>query len=843
MRKGKKFITLLLSVLTVFSTVTTFPFTANAVETDIESVGESYISGDFGYELLDDGTAEIISYFGDDSDVKVPGVIDGHTVTSIGDNSFSWCENRESITFPDSVNSISPSGIWCENLIVNGTNPNYSSVDGVLFNKDKTKLVKYPSGKSCSSYTIPNGVISIGNYAFYDSTSLDGVIIPNTVVTIGKYAFQSCPSLKSIIIPGNVSDIGDNAFALCDNLTDITISDGVKTIGSYAFFYCTSLCNIKISGSVTSLGSFITDGCTSLMNINVDNSNQTYCSIDGVLYNKNKTEIITYPQRKEGTSYIIPDSVTKVADDAFCNCKKLSSITIPNSVKTLGNRAFAGCEGLKSVDIPDSVNSLGTSAFSGCSGLSNINISNGVRSLADYAFSYCSGISEIIIPNSVTDIGKAIFNGCSNLKNIKADSDNLKYTDIDGVLFSKDKTEIVAYPIGKADTAYSIPSGVKEILNSAFSGCPNLKKVTIPNGTVSIGNSAFLFCENLANITIPDSVNSIGSDALSETAWYESMPEGLVYAGKVVYNYKGDMPENTSITLAEGTTGIAGSAFAFCDSDSLTKIYMPDSVITIGDHAFMNCGNLADVTISNNVKKINSGTFYGCTSIEEISIPDGVESIGHSAFTDCTSLKKVSIPNSVTSIGHSAFSNCTALQTVTIPDSLTSISEYTFSGCTSLSKVDIPNSVTDIVYSAFQNCDSLAGVSVPKSVKSIGKHAIGYSGKYKTVEAEYVYSKKDGFSISGYSKTAAETYANDNEFTFISLGTATVSGDANGDGEINAKDRMMLTRHLAKWSGYENIDMTAADLNNDGAVNAKDRMILTRHIAKWSGYETLPYTK
>ena len=362
-----------------------------------------------------------------------------------------------------------------------------------------------------------------------------------------------------------------------------------------------------------------------------------------------------------------------------------------------------------------------------------------------------------------------------------------------------------------------------------------------------------------------------------------------------------------------------------------------------------------------NVTDIGDGAFSDCSSLTSITIPNGVTSIGWNAFSDCTSLTSVVIPDGVTSIDDSTFDGCTSLASITIPDSVTSIGEYAFYGCTSLTNVVIPDSVKSISSyggGAFVNCPNLKCVTVPSSVERIGEYSFGYNGcsYYDSEKGETV----DNFTILGKSGTAAETYANENGFTFIDLdnknynhtdnnsgigviakadaelvvkeisdkenldkikslfdnnksilnvyditlskngkkvqheGMAEVSipckdenakvyrvesdntltdmqavykdgylkfytehfsdyvvasprksvlGDINNDSEVNAKDRMMLTRHLAKWTGYENIDMTAADVNNDGEVNAKDRMVLTRHLAKWQGYETLPFDK
>ena len=196
-------------------------------------------------------------------------------------------------------------------------------------------------------------------------------------------------------------------------------------------------------------------------------------------------------------------------------------------------------------------------------------------------------------------------------------------------------TSIDSYAFYKCSglTSVTIPNSVTSIGNSAFYGCSSLTSITIPNSVTSIGNSAFYGCSSLTSITIPNSVTSIGYEAFDGTAWYNNQPDGLVYAGKVAYKYKGTMPSNTSIVIEEGTLGIAGGAFSGCSG--LTSVTIPNSVTSIGSDAFRDCSGLTSVTI-----------------------PNSVTSIGYDAFRDCSGLTSVTIPNSVTSIGYEAFYNC-----------------------------------------------------------------------------------------------------------------------------------------------------------------------------------------
>ena len=196
---------------------------------------------------------------------------------------------------------------------------------------------------------IPDTVTEIGSYAFHNFLELKKINIPNSVTRIGQEAFDYCINLTSITIPNSVTSIGYGAFTWCSSLTSIAIPESVTSIGSYAFSWCSSLTSITIPESVTSIGIMTFSKCSSLTNINVSDNNKNYSSIDGVLFNKDKTEIIKYPIKKDGTSYVIPNSVTSIGDSTFSNCSSLTNITIPNSVTNIGEFAFNSCISLTSI--------------------------------------------------------------------------------------------------------------------------------------------------------------------------------------------------------------------------------------------------------------------------------------------------------------------------------------------------------------------------------------------------------------------------------------------------------------------------------------------------------------
>ena len=238
-------------------------------------------------------------------------------------------------------------------ISVDSNNAYYSSIDGVLFNKDASTLIRYPAGKQSATYTIPDSVTSIDSEAFYQCSSLSSVTIPDSVTSIGSSTFPGCTSLSSVTIPDSVTSIGSSTFYNCTSLSSVTIPDSVTSIGVDAFHGCTSLSSVTIPDSVTSIASRAFAVCTSLATITVDSNNANYSSIDGVMFNKDATAIISYPAGKQSAAYIIPDSVTSIGSYAFYSCTSLSSVTIPDSVTSICDYAFMDCSKLTSISFID----------------------------------------------------------------------------------------------------------------------------------------------------------------------------------------------------------------------------------------------------------------------------------------------------------------------------------------------------------------------------------------------------------------------------------------------------------------------------------------------------------
>ncbi len=380
------------------------------------------------------------------------------------------------------------------------------------------------------TYTVTDGKATITGYTGFDGViTLPAMLGGYQVTAIGAGAFANNATITSVTIPSGVTEIGDSAFYRAYFLTTVGLPATLKSIGENAF-YNTPITAIYIPRYVDSIGATAFNFCYDLASISVNSYNTAYSASGGVLFNKNKTTIVRYPNGKTGISYAIPSSVTVIGASAFEGCEGLESITISGSVTEIGAYAFASCYSLENITLPNSVTSIGRNAFEecyslveftvpegvteigmgafyDCSSIVNIDIPDGLVVIGPDAFLYCTDLLEIDIPASVETIGSGAFARCSSLMSINVDALNENYTSEGGVLFDSGMTTLIQYPAGKSGLSYSIPAGITAIGNGAFSDS-SLREVVIPNGVETIGNTAFLFSD-IWSVEIPASVTQM----------------------------------------------------------------------------------------------------------------------------------------------------------------------------------------------------------------------------------------------------------------------------------------------------------------------------------------------
>ena len=684
-------------------------------------------------------------------------------VTSIGMGAFYRCSNIETVEIPSTVESIGNDAFYNCSAITSvqvnirtpltitssslgqyvgnatlyvpfGTREAYLAAD---YWKEFKEIVEMPESPAIAFADANVKALCVANWDLngdgelsYEEadavTDLGEVFKENTEIrsfnelqyftgltAIGDYAFANCSGLTSIEIPNSVTTIGTAAFYYCRGLTSIDIPNSVTTIGAHAFLCCDGLTSIYIPNSVTYIGSIAFLSCTSLKAFSVDSANDYYKADSGVLFNKNGTELVCYPAGKAVDNYSIPNSVTTIGNDAFHGCSGLTSIEIPNGVTTIGGQAFCDCSGLTSINIPNSVTAIGFQAFR-----------------------YCSGLTSIFIPNSVTAIGSMAFVDCTSLKSFSVDSANDYYKAVSGVLFNKEGTELLYYPVEKNANSYNIPNGVITISDNAFNGCSGLTSIVIPNGVTTIGSHAFCDCSGLTSIDIPNSVTTIGYSAFYGCDNLTSVTVEMDAPLTIV--------ENTFTSRTDATLYVpAGSKAAYEAAAYWKEFKEIEEFMPVGYIFTAEVNGLQmqfRVTDAKNLKVETYGTYKTGPAIDnqtegELVIPAEVNGytvvgIGGWSFRDCQKITSVSLPSTLTYIGESAFRTCYGLSEVVIPEGVTTIGDQAFYAA--LHKVTLPSTLQEIrvngtTFKFSNDDDNIVIVNNPEPL-AINAGAFGWRG-------------------------------------------------------------------------------------------------------------------
>ncbi len=635
-----------------------------------------------------------------------------------------------------------------------------------------------PSGKSELTHVyIPAAVETIGEYLFKYADKL-------TTVEIGKGSklkeipggmFYNCISLTSFAIPEGVTTIGYYAFYR-SGITSVELPEGLTEIGATAFGY-TKLTSVFIPKTVTRLGGKMSgtsstisgssfSGCSALETVTFEAGSEL-TSLEGSAFSScSKLAAIE-----------LPDKLTNIGSNAFSSTA-ITSVVIPASVKTIGANAFSGCSNLAEITFAEGsqLEGIGNSAFSGTKieSFAFPESSASKLTLGTTLFNNCKNLKRIHISSVVTAVTD-VFKGCTSIEEITIDEGNQNFSvKGDGILYNKLGTAI-RFVIGELSGDYKIPEGIQEIDSYAFQGQAGMTKVTIPSSVVTIGNYAFSQCWNLKEVefakgmtglkTIPQYMfNYCGSLTKIE------IPASVTKIDQYAFNYCYDL---TSVTFEEGSKLTTLEKCVFKDTPSLDRVELPSGLQTIGTNVFQDSG-ITSVVIPESVKSIGGSAFassnlssvtfvdeggktaitfgssvFKATKLTSVRIPARVTALGANMFQDCTELKSVEFATTkLTEIAAYAFSGCSSLKSISIPEGVKTIQNYAFADCTALSEVKLPDSLTTIATPssptsatsstayksyAFSGCTSLTSIEIPKNVTFIGTHAFDGAGLVKVV--------------------------------------------------------------------------------------------------------------
>ena len=616
-------------------------------------------------------------------------------------------------------------------------------------------------------------------------------------------------------MPEEIETIGNNAFKGCISLKSIEIPESVGFIGSSAFEGCSSLTNIKIPGNVYAIASTAFSGCNNLQRIDVDTNNKKYLSDDGILFDKEKTKILKYPEGKKDTKeYKIPDGIMTISYFAFSGCSNLTSIVIPESVMTIETGSFSGCSSLRNIEIPKRVTEIGWSTFDGCSSLTDIKIPEGVTKIGGSAFEGCSSLTNINIPEGVTEIGgSSAFEGCSSLTNIEIP---------EGV------TEIGWYTFYGCSslTDIEIPESVTEIGLNAFQGCSSLTNIKIPEGVTEIGRYAFQGCSSLTNIEISESVTTIGRGTFQgcSSLTNVNIPEGVT---KIEYRTFAECSSLTNINILEDVTDIEKYAI-----DEGTIIYTKSNTEAHKYAEENKQGYIIDDEAPTVVLTPNGNNNIQKEHNVKIVITDNKEKVGvknSSLKYQWTQSKEQPSKGSFTE----SFENNQTL-TKNTDDGEWYLWIY--------AKDNLDNE-TIARSEAFCFDNTAPVLNIKYSTKGTTKENI-----IVTITANEEIQEVEGWTISTDKKQLTKEYEENAEETITIkdiAGNETTAqihaqkikiGDINADDKIDITDIILLKRHLiagnrTNWILTGN-NLEAADMNENGKVDISDLLLLKREVAQ-----------
>lgn len=472
-------------------------------------------------------------------------------------------------------------------------------------------------GSYCFSVTaaktafISSSVISIGDAAFLSCPYLENATISYGVKTIGFSAF-AYSGLKSITLPDSITEMKMYCFQECENLESVVISNNVSRLYGKTFYECTNLKTVAFGKKTTYLSESVFWGCTALESVYYGGTLKDWCSI--------------YISTETGNPLAY-------ADKLYLNGELVpAELVIPDTCSSIRQYAFYGASFIESVVLPPSVASVDDSAFESCINLKTINIPAKVKSINSHAFE-----------------------NCNNLTAINVDAKNECFSsDSDGVLYNKDKTELIQYPVGRKNTEFVVPDTVETIGSYAFYGCKNLNKITLPQSVKRIEEYAFNGCTYLSTINVTDSVEYIGGYAFTNSGYYNdraNWDNGFLYLNTLLIAAE-KKKVATDCKLYSKTTLVASNVFYSFD---ITSISFNDNLKYINDSAFQGCSKIKSINLPESLLTIGKYAFRSCGAVESLTLNYGLTGIGWYAFDGLKKITEIYIPETVTQLSPDAF--------------------------------------------------------------------------------------------------------------------------------------------------------------------------------------------
>jgi len=536
------------------------------------------------------------------SSVEIPAGVSG-----IGDFAFAGCTSLTDIYIPANVHDIGWGSFESCNSLpairVAEDNPNYTAVDGVLFDKDKTYLMQFPGGKG-GEYTVPDSVTAIDSRAFIYNQNLTKVVLPEQLKTIGEYAFCECTGLRSISIPQGLQKLGGYAFRGCSSLkyneydngkylgneenpymllqdvssqeiTAIELAEGTKFIEASALRFCGNLTTISVPNSITNIPVEIIEQCQNLQYNEFGNAKYLGNA-------QNPYVVLVKAVSVDITTAQIAATTRVICDYAFADCHSLTEVTLPEGLVEIGNSVFENCSSLTELTVPDSVTVIGESAFRMCSSLKTVELGNSLETIGRSAFLGDHSLTEIEIPDSVRSLGYGAFEDCRVLKR---------------VALSKNLTEIPGRCFGFCYGLQSIeiPKGVTKLGEESFRECNELTKLVLPESVRTIGNNAFVGCDELTEIEFTGDAPAIGENAfenITATVYYGQDAEGWAqatadsYGGELTWTALGQVTDLQAVYIpgyAVGDTWKGSDIQLQATYDDGTQRILPAGAYTVSD--------------------------------------------------------------------------------------------------------------------------------------------------------------------------------------------------------------------------------------------------------------------